>query len=365
MKEKNNDLLFNDVTRVSSKAQLLSQLREKQGGLISGSVLAKELGVSRVAIWKTVQSLVSAGYSIETKESGYLLKPENEKDFLYPWEFENIINDQNELQFYHYLKTDSTMNRARDLALRTMENASALQQKQRAVVCADKQSAGRGRYGRTWISRQGGLFFSILEKPKLTISDYTLLSLVIQIAIVKSISAICGKKAFLRWPNDIYINNRKIAGLTTEVLGDGDLISWFIGGIGININNKAPTLKAISCSEILGKQISRKDVLCKILQEIENINKKYKSNAAYFQGNSNLAKEWNSLSDCIGAKTAVFEPESKDDDFLEKQGKILARGIFKGIDPIGRCIIKTEDANSVCAEELYFNHGSVSLAFLN
>jgi len=335
----------------SSKAQLLALLREKKGDSSSGSVLAKELGVSRVAVWKTVQSLVEAGYSIETKESGYLLKPENEKDFLYPWEFADSVYPERESFFYHFLKTDSTMDRAHELALKG---------KEMAYVCADKQSAGRGRYGRTWVSRQGGLFFSILEKPKLTISDYTLFSLIMQIAVVKSISFICGKKAYLRWPNDIYINNKKIAGITTEISGEGDLISWLICGIGINVNNKAPSVKAVSCEEILGRQISRKEVLCKILEEIDNLKKNFKSNAVYSQGNSNLAKEWNSFSDCIGVKTAVFEPESKDDNFLEKQGKILARGIFKGIDPIGRCIIKTDDDN-----ELYFNHGSVSLAFLN
>jgi len=343
--------------KLSSKAKLLAQLRKKNGEPVSGNFLAKEMGVSRVAVWKTVQSLIEAGYAIETKGSGYLLNPKNEKDFLYPWELANLKISENSLEeteslFYHFLKTDSTMDRARDLAFRGIENA---------VVSAEKQSAGRGRYGRTWVSRQGGLFFSILEKPKLTIADYTLFSLIIQIAVVKSLSVICGKKAYLRWPNDIYINKRKIAGITTEIFGEGDLISWLIGGIGINVNNKAPSVKAVSCEEILGHQISRREVLCKILEEINEIKKLFKSNAAYSQGNGNLAKEWNSLSDNIGAKTAVFEPESKDDNFNEKQGKILARGIFIGIDPIGRCIIKTDDEKG----ELYFNHGSVSLAFLN
>ncbi|MCL2208755.1 MAG: biotin--[acetyl-CoA-carboxylase] ligase [Treponema sp.] len=330
---------------MTSKAKLLILLREKQGTPISGQLLAKEIGITRVAVWKTVQSLCEAGYAVETGESGYSLDPGREKDFLYPWEF-----GEKENLFFHFKNTGSTMDRARELALRGTENA---------VVTAEKQSAGRGRNGRTWISRQGGLFFSVLEHPRLVIADYTLFSLVLQIAVVKSVSFICGRQAYLRWPNDIYINKRKIAGITTEIAGEGDLISWLTGGIGINVNNASPYAKAASCAEILGHHISRREVLDKILSEYETAKKLFASEAAYSQGNSAISSEWNSLADCIGAKAGVFKPENKDDNYLEKSGKILARGIFFGIDPAGRCILKTEDRT------LYFNHGSVSLAFLN
>jgi len=343
---------------ISSKAKLLAQLRGKHGAPISGGVLAKELGISRVAVWKTVQSLVEAGYLIETGETGYLLDPNKEKDFLYPWEF-----GENETIFFHYLNTGSTMDRARELltSKKTARNVES-----GSIITAEKQSAGRGRNGRTWVSRQGGLFFSILEQPnkqgwRLSIADYTQFSIIIQIAVVKSVSYFCGKQAFIRWPNDIYINNRKIAGITTEISGEGDLITWIAGGIGVNINNKTPFSKAITMSEVIGHQISRKEVLTKIIEEIENVKKIFISTASYSQGNRILAAEWNSLADCIGAKAAIFEPENKDDITNDISGKILARGIFAGIDPAGRCILKTNTEKG----DLYFNHGSVSLAFLN
>jgi len=331
---------------MTSKAKLLISLREKQGTPASGTSLAKELGISRVAVWKIVQSLVEAGYSIETGGSGYLLDPAKEKDFLYPWEF-----GERESLFYHYKNTESTMDRAREAALRGAAGGT--------IITADKQSAGRGRNGRTWVSRQGGLFFSIIERPRLTVADYSLVMLVMQIAAAKSISLICGRKAYLRWPNDVYINNRKIAGLTAEIAGEGDMITYLTGGIGINVNNNAPSQKAVSCAEITGNQIMRKMVLNTMINEIDSVKKLYNTTAAYSQGNRALCEEWNSMSDCIGAKTAVFEPESKDDNFAEKSGRILARGAFQGIDPAGRCIIKTEEG------KLYFNQGSVSLAFLN
>jgi len=331
---------------LTSKAKVLHSLREKQGAPVSGQVLAREMGISRVAVWKSVQSLLEAGYSIEASDSGYLLDPKKEKDFLYPWEF-----GEKEKIFFHYKNTGSTMDRAREKALCGAQSGS--------VFTAEKQSAGRGRNGRTWVSRQGGLFFTILEKPRLSIADYSLLSLIMQIALVRSISSICGKKAYLRWPNDIYIDKRKISGITTEIAGEGDIITWLTCGIGVNVNNPTPSGKAASCAEILGRHISRLNVLNAVLNEIEIVKKTFESNAAYSQGNRALASEWNSLADCIGAKAVVFEPLVESGNVTDKPGKILARGIFQGIDPVGRCILKTSDST------LYFNQGSVSLAFLN
>jgi len=350
MKEKLRTKAVPSAQGLSSKARLLACLREKKGGFIGGSVLAKDMGISRVAVWKTVQSLVESGYSIETGDSGYLLDPKNEKDFLYPWEF-----GEKESLFCHYKNTGSTMDRARELALRGAADGT--------VITAEKQSAGRGRSGRTWISRQGGLFFTILERPRLAIADYTLLSLIIQISVVRIVSSICGKKAYLRWPNDVYISGRKIAGVTTEISGEGDLITWLSCGIGVNVNNPVPSAKAASCSEIIRHDLSRREVLEKILTEIERVKNTFNIRAAYSQGNRSLAAEWNSLADCIEAKAVVFEPVpgKKDEEPEKKPVKILARGLFQGIDPAGRGIIKTEGKKGI----LYFNQGAVSMAFLN
>jgi BirA family biotin operon repressor/biotin-[acetyl-CoA-carboxylase] ligase len=335
--------------RLSSKALLLAGLRDKQGAPVSGPVLAEKLGVSRVAVWKTVQALTEAGYSIKTSEHGYSLDPQNEKDFLYPWEF-----GEKEPMFRHYLATDSTMDRARELALRGTPGGT--------VITAEKQSAGRGRRGRTWISRQGGLFFTILERPGIAVMDYTLISLAMQIAVARVVSSVCGKKAFLRWPNDVYISRRKISGVTTEISGEGDLIAWLSGGVGVNVNNPVPSAKTTSINEITGRQVSRRETLVKIIDEIEKVKKTFASAAVYSQGNPALAAEWNSLADCIGAKAAVFEQDGQSaDEFKDRQGRVLARGVFSGIDPAGRCVLQTGDG----AGKLYFNQGSVSLAFIN
>jgi BirA family biotin operon repressor/biotin-[acetyl-CoA-carboxylase] ligase len=334
---------------ISTKARLLMELRAQQGTPLSGSALAKSLGVSRVAVWKGIQALVTAGYSIETLETGYFLDPQKKDDFLYPWEF-----GEKENRFRHFESTDSTMNRAREFAAQGADGGM--------VITAEKQSAGRGRNGRTWASRQGGLFFTLLDRPRLAVADYTLPALVLQIAVARALRAVSGRQVHLRWPNDIYIDQRKIAGIITEISGEGDLISWLAGGVGVNVNNPTPSGKTISCAEIAGKPVSRREVLRKILDELDLAKQRFNTGAAYTQGNRALAAEWNSLADCLGAKAAVIDPgygEKREAVLEGGKNRLLARGVFAGIDPAGRCIIRTESGKGT----LYFNPGPASILF--
>jgi len=328
--------------KVSTKAKLLLALREKAGEPASGGALAQDLGVSRVAVWKGIQALVDAGYPIETAMSGYALEPDKANDFLYPWEF-----GENEPLFHFVSSTGSTMDKARKLAEQG-HNAG--------IITAERQSAGRGRNGSAWASRQGGLYCTVLDRPGTAIADYSLPALIYQIAVARVIAFLCGKPARLRWPNDVYIDRRKIAGLMTELEGEGDTISWLAVGIGVNVNNAAPSGRAVSCAELLHTPVSRRDVLLKILGEAQRLKKKVMSGAAYAQGNRMLADEWNALADGIGAKAVVVDSVHMPD---EGRGRTLARGIFAGIDPAGRCIIKPEGGTSA----LYFNPGPVSVVF--
>ena len=330
------------VSKVSTKAKLLMALREKAGEPVSGGALAQDLGVSRVAVWKGIQALSDAGYSIETTVAGYTLEPGKANDFLYPWEF-----GEKEPLFRFVNSTGSTMDKAREFADQGLDAG---------IITAERQSAGRGRNGAVWASRQGGLYCTILERPGMALADYSLPAMLYQIAIARVLSSLCGKPARLRWPNDVYIDRRKIAGLMTELEGEGDIINWLAIGIGVNVNNAAPSGRAVSCAEILGHGVFRREVLLKILNEAGRLKKRAMSGAAYSQGNRMLAAEWNALADCIGAKAAVVASAHAPD---ESKGRVLAKGIFDGIDPAGRCIIKSEDGKGA----LYFNPGPVSVVF--
>jgi biotin-[acetyl-CoA-carboxylase] ligase BirA-like protein len=290
------------------------------------------------------------------------MDPEKQSDFLFPWEF-----GESEAKFRYYPSTGSTMDRARDFAVQGLAAGT--------VIVAERQNAGRGRNGRVWVSRQGGLFCTILDRPKMGLAAYHLPAMLYQIAIARVLGSVCGKPALLRWPNDVYIDRRKIAGVLTELAGEGDLGKWLATGIGINVNNKAPwgsapsggqasAGKTTSCADITGRTLSRHDILLGIIGEAERVRKRSYSGTAYAQGNRLLADEWNSMADCIGARAAVIDSgwgdSTKPGASQGAKDRVLAKGIFAGIDPAGRCIIKPEHGKGA----LFFNPGPVSVVFL-
>ena len=334
---------------LSTKAKLLMILRDTTEKPISGSKLAGILGISRVAIWKGIQSLAAAGYSIEASDSGYMLDPDKAGDFLYPWEF-----GDKEAMFRHYDTIDSTMEKARECAVNELDAGT--------IVIAESQSAGRGRYGRKWNSRQGGLYFTILDRPrqswpKMSLADYSLLSMLYQIAVGRALSEMTGKPARLRWPNDVYMDGQKIAGLITELSGESDSINWLLTGIGVNVNNAVALGRAVNCIEVSGRQLSRRGLLLRILAEAERLKRLFSSGAAYAQGNRLLAAEWNSMADNIGIKAAIIDSGFEDDAAGSREPRVFARGMYWGVDPAGRCIIKADN------QALYFNPGPISVVF--
>ncbi|MDR2050009.1 MAG: biotin--[acetyl-CoA-carboxylase] ligase [Treponema sp.] len=243
--------MVNDKT-LSTKAGLLELLRERFPRPVSGEKLGRILGKSRVAVWKAALSLREAGYPVSSAEAGYRLE-NTDGDFLYPWEF-----GAEEKRFRHWASTDSTMNRARELAFEGAEGAT--------VVLSETQSAGRGRNGRNWVSGPGGLFFTLIERPVLPLEDRYLVTMAAHIALARTISHITGALARIRWPNDVYIGNKKAAGLLSELSAEGDRLSWISLGAGVNLNNQGPR-GSINCSSVRGSPVSRKETLLFFLKE--------------------------------------------------------------------------------------------------
>jgi BirA family biotin operon repressor/biotin-[acetyl-CoA-carboxylase] ligase len=293
----------------SVKGRLLELLRERMGGFVSGESLAAALGVSRVAVWKALKSLKEAGYPVEAAERGYALTRPGD-DFLYPWEFPGISH------FYHWESTDSTMNRARELAERGVPGG--------AVITAETQTAGMGRNGKAWSSPRGGLFFTLLERPNLGIPDYTRLAMAVHLALAATITEICGVPAQLRWPNDVYLRGKKAAGILTELSGTGDRIRWISIGIGINVNKTPPG--AAACAEAAGHPLSRRELLLKFLNTLKDMP---------VLSPADLKRRWNRSADGIGRQVRVTAPDHGAGE------KTLERGTFLGIDSQGRGLVKS------------------------
>jgi BirA family transcriptional regulator, biotin operon repressor / biotin---[acetyl-CoA-carboxylase] ligase len=165
---------------------------------------------------------------------------------------------------HHFLETGSTNDAARQLAEQGAPEGT--------IVLAEKQTQGRGRLGRSWLSEQGdGIYASILLRPVLKPRDAAVLTLVAAVAGSEAIEQACELRADIKWPNDLLLSGRKCCGILSEMQAERDEIRYVIVGIGINVNHSIfpEELRATSL-RIEGKRIySRVAVLCAFLQKFE------------------------------------------------------------------------------------------------
>lgn len=145
-----------------------------------------------------------------------------------------------------------------------------------SVVWALEQTGGYGRFKRRWISPKGGLWFSVVFKPRL-LRDPNLYTKVISVAVVETLQRI-GCPAKIKWPNDIVVSDRKLAGILTEVIFKGTRIAGIVAGIGLNVNNDLPEeLKetGISLKDVIGKEMEVSLLLAILLKKIDALRSRY------------------------------------------------------------------------------------------
>ncbi|HEX3012287.1 MAG TPA: biotin--[acetyl-CoA-carboxylase] ligase, partial [Syntrophomonadaceae bacterium] len=163
---------------------------------------------------------------------------------------------------------DSTNIRARELAAQGYPEGT--------IVAAETQTNGKGRRGRNWYSPPGqGIYFSVILRPLVPLRDISKISLVAALAVAETIEAELNLKPLIKWPNDILINNRKVAGILAEAVTDMDSVEYIVIGIGLNINNQIQGFpdefqaRATSAAAEYGDSISRVKVLQGLLKRFE------------------------------------------------------------------------------------------------
>ncbi|MEW6566179.1 MAG: HTH domain-containing protein [Spirochaetota bacterium] len=235
--------------RPSTKAIVLMLLRNARGQLISGESIAHEAQVSRVAVWKAIEALKHSGYPIESIENeGYRLSETWSDDFLYPWEFPG-----REDRFFYYDSIDSTMHRARQLAQGGSPGG--------AVIVAGTQTGPVARHGGRWESGTGGLFFTLLERPLCPLSEYQGFIRYAQQCVGKTLEQELGTVIqYDRYP-DLYAEQKKIAGIVSELHALDERIEWMSIGIGVHVNDRVQDDLSTSCQNIAGRPLSRKLLL--------------------------------------------------------------------------------------------------------
>lgn len=300
------------------------RLLEEADGPVSGEVLAEQLGVTRAAVWKQIQELRGQGYRIESsRKDGYRLVGGSER--LLPYEIKKHLKTRVIGQTIRYLPTTPSTN---DVA-RWLASGSDHAALHGTVVIAEEQTGGVGRLGRAWVSPEGGIWITIILRPAIPVDHVFMITMVGAVAVARAIRRDIGLGAMIKWPNDVYIGDKKVAGLLLELEAEADTIHYCLLGIGIDANFDPSVLspdlqRAVTTLRAeLEHEVDRPRLLARILREFE---RHYDLLEA--QEYDAILREWRSLS-CtldqhvhVKTLTKTFDGDAID---IDEYGALLVR----------------------------------------
>ena len=247
--------------------KLIHLLVQNATVVVPGPKIAAEIGVSRSTVWDWIEKLRELGVEIRgLPATGYQLA--RLPDLLVPSLLRPELGEcQIGHKIVHYFRIDST----NTVALRIASDGAP----HGTIVLAEEQTAGRGRFGRTWYSEQSsGIYVSIILRPALAPSAAPVLTLMAGVAAQAALERATGFKADIRWPNDLLLNGKKLCGILTEMNAEVDRLHAVVIGIGINVNHREipGELRSIATSLRLegSKLYSRVQILVTLLREIEH-----------------------------------------------------------------------------------------------
>jgi len=276
--------------------KILKVLKESKSGHVSGEEFSKSLGVTRASIWKHIENLRNIGYDIEAQPHlGYRLIsiPDKLLSHEIRWGLKTKIIAKS---VYSYDTIGSTNNRAYQLAEEGAQEGT--------VVIAEQQISGKGRIGRRWSSPKGGIYMSLILRPKLMPTEISKLTLVAAVSVAQTIRSATGLECLIKWPNDILIGRHKLCGILTELKAEQDLTMFVILGIGINVNTRPSLLpkNATSISKELGEDYSKVDLAKKLLKNVESHYTLFKENKF-----NSIIDEWKDLSATLGKRVKITD----------------------------------------------------------
>jgi BirA family biotin operon repressor/biotin-[acetyl-CoA-carboxylase] ligase len=279
------------------KEAILDALRREK--YISGEELGKKLRLSRTAVWKYINELRQKGYQIDSSPGrGYsLLKS---PDLVLPEEIALGL----ETRFLgrkiaYHKEVGSTQDIAKELARKGATEGT--------IVITESQTKGRGRITKQWSSPSGvGIYTSIILKPNLKPSETLQMPLMAGVAVCQAIEKITPLKPKIKWPNDIILAGKKVAGILTEMGAEIDKVDYIVLGIGINVNTPRSLLtgeieeRATSLAEECGEYVSRVKLLQCLLSELESVYTEF-----LLSGFEPIKERWKALDNTIGSWVKV------------------------------------------------------------
>ncbi len=313
-----------DATELSNEEMILSFLAEGGDDYISGAALSDKLGLSRTAVWKYVEQLRKMGYRIDAQSAkGYRLL--EVPDRLTTLEVGPLLATR-ELghTLHHYEQLESTNAKAFELA---QEGGSHGE-----LIVTEHQTAGKGRRGRSWVSPAGkSLAMSLILRPEIAPSRAPEVTLVAAVALAETLRD-SGVQADIKWPNDVQIAGKKVAGILTELSADVERVHFVVLGIGVNLNAELsdfpPEVAELATSVNLTRHnpVHRALFTAALLAKLEQWLDTWTDD-----GFEPVREAWKTLASTLGQEVLVRADQRE------------LRGIAEDIDPSGALLLRVGD----------------------
>ncbi|WP_029329072.1 biotin--[acetyl-CoA-carboxylase] ligase [Lentibacillus jeotgali] len=308
----------------STRYRLIELLETSNHQYVSGQFLSEKLNISRSAIWKHMKELEKDGYLIEgVRRKGYRIagSPDKVSENTLHWGLQTKWLGKN---IIHKTTTNSTQQVAHQAARDNAEHGT--------VIIADEQTRGKGRMARQWHStRNKGIWMSMILRPSIPPAAAPQLTLLAATVLADVITKYTSAEPKIKWPNDLLVNDKKTAGILTEMQAEQDRIQYIAAGIGINVNhsnNDFPediSNKATSLKLETGEDQQIVQIIQKILMSFE------KAYDSFIQdGFSDVKNKWESYGYKIGEAIRI------------RTNSELLDATFTGIAEDGALIVQSE-----------------------
>jgi BirA family transcriptional regulator, biotin operon repressor / biotin---[acetyl-CoA-carboxylase] ligase len=313
--------------------ELLFALLENMTIAVSGEKLARDLGVSHSTLVRWIEKLRSAKVEIRGELfTGYRLT--RIPDVLLPQLLRPRLRTRTLGRvLYHFYSVDST----NAFALRLLGHGRSVPDG--TLIVAESQTAGRGRLGRSWHSEpESGLYLSIVLKPLIAPSLAPLFTLGCAVALHHAVERNTGLEADIKWPNDLLIGGKKVAGILAEIQAEVDRIHYLVIGVGLNVNhtafpedirNRATSLRLAS-----GHSQSRLEILLDFLEQLEGLIDRFHTG-----GPEAIVSEWTRHSSFASGRRVEIA-----------DGVRTVQGTTRGLNPFGALRVETGAGR---VEEIY------------
>jgi len=325
--------------------EIILSLLRSQKGHISAKNLANETGMSISAISKRINLLRKYGYDVESSHRrGYRLA--SETDVPVPWELAKVLDTlfvgKDKKKIIYRRTTHSTQKLAILLAENNPDSDGT-------VIIAEYQKSGRGRINRKWLSPKGGIWLSVVLRPSMPASNITLLPFAAALAVCEAIKKTTQLDAKLRWPNDVTISGKKVAGILIDSSVEAERINYVVIGIGVNANVDSSiislhlerSIKVTSLRNELGHETSLLGLTKEILERLEYYYIKLEQRVPH-----TIIEKWKKNSDILGKKVAL----------MQSNGAI--QGIAADVKDDGSLLVKADNCEdiNVVASDIYVRY---------